>query len=80
MLSIAASPSCTLIIGLKYGNDYSLASRNETAGTERYIRNIAVWLLSLDYRLKVGAPWKGPISDEAIAAEATTEKEKSAEK
>jgi len=36
----------------------------KTAGTERYVRNITVWLLSLDYRSKIGAPFKGPIDDE----------------
>jgi len=33
----------------------------KTAGTERYVRNIAVWLLAIDYRMKVGAPIKGDI-------------------
>eukprot|EP01114_Cavostelium_apophysatum_P006910 TRINITY_DN1848_c0_g1_i5.p1 TRINITY_DN1848_c0_g1~~TRINITY_DN1848_c0_g1_i5.p1 ORF type:complete len:524 (+),score=178.29 TRINITY_DN1848_c0_g1_i5:110-1573(+) len=32
-----------------------------TAGTERYVRNVAVWLLALDYRMMVGSPWKGPV-------------------
>jgi hypothetical protein len=33
----------------------------ETAGTERYVRNAAVWLLALDYRMKIGAPLRGSI-------------------
>jgi len=32
-----------------------------TAGNDRYVRNAAVWLLSLDYRIKIGAPWRGAI-------------------
>jgi len=46
----------------------------ETAGTERYVRNIAVWLLSLDYRMKIGAPWKGPITEESVASNTASEK------
>eukprot|EP01114_Cavostelium_apophysatum_P010083 TRINITY_DN2351_c0_g1_i1.p1 TRINITY_DN2351_c0_g1~~TRINITY_DN2351_c0_g1_i1.p1 ORF type:complete len:553 (-),score=129.69 TRINITY_DN2351_c0_g1_i1:134-1669(-) len=34
-----------------------------TAGTERYVRNLAVWLLALDYRMRVGTFWKGKIDE-----------------
>ncbi len=34
----------------------------QTAGTERYVRNAAVWLLALDYRMRIGAPLKGPLT------------------
>jgi len=30
-----------------------------TAGTERFVRNVAVWLTGLDYRVKIGAPFGG---------------------
>jgi hypothetical protein len=33
----------------------------DTAGTERYVRNVAVWLLSLDHRFKMDYPIQGPI-------------------
>jgi len=33
----------------------------KTAGTERYVRNIGVWLLALDYRIKIGAQLQGSI-------------------
>jgi len=33
----------------------------KTAGTERFVRNIAVWLLGLDWRMKMGAPVKGSV-------------------
>jgi len=32
-----------------------------TAGTERYVRNVCVWLLGLDHRMKIGAPLQGPM-------------------
>jgi len=32
-----------------------------TAGTERYVRNCAVWLLGLEARIKIGAPLRGDI-------------------
>jgi len=47
----------------------------KTAGTERYVRNVAVWLLALDYRLKVGANWKGPIDTEKKEMEVDDEDE-----
>jgi len=34
----------------------------DTAGTERYVRNVAVWLLALDHRLKMGYNLQGPIT------------------
>eukprot|EP01120_Amphizonella_sp_Union-15-10_P014220 TRINITY_DN6825_c0_g1_i1.p1 TRINITY_DN6825_c0_g1~~TRINITY_DN6825_c0_g1_i1.p1 ORF type:complete len:412 (+),score=85.55 TRINITY_DN6825_c0_g1_i1:219-1454(+) len=34
---------------------------DKTAGTERFVRNAAVWLLGLDWRLKLGYPVKGNI-------------------
>jgi len=32
-----------------------------TAGTDRYVRNVGVWLLAIDHRLKHGYPIQGPI-------------------
>jgi len=34
----------------------------DTAGTARYVRNLSVWLLGLDHRMKVGYPLKGKLS------------------
>jgi len=33
----------------------------DTAGTGRYVRNLAVWLLALDHRLKIAAPLQGKL-------------------
>ncbi len=49
---------------------------NTTAGTERYVRNCAVWLLGLEYRIKVGAPIRGSIHAKEVE---TIEKEKEKE-
>ncbi len=34
---------------------------NTTAGNDRYVRNVAVWLLGIDERLAKKLPLKGPI-------------------
>ncbi|KAH3745804.1 type III restriction enzyme [Pelomyxa schiedti] len=34
---------------------------NQTAGTGRFVRNVAVWLTGLDHRAKIGAPPTGPL-------------------
>ena len=34
---------------------------NTTAGNDRYVRNVAVWLLAIDRRLKEGVPIKGNV-------------------
>jgi len=34
---------------------------NKTAGTERYVRNCAVWLLGLESRIKTNAPLRGDV-------------------
>jgi len=34
----------------------------DSAGTARYVRNIAVWLLGLEHRLKIGANIQGKIT------------------
>jgi len=33
----------------------------DTAGTARYVRNVAVWLLGLDHRMKIAAPLQGKL-------------------
>jgi len=33
----------------------------DSAGTARYVRNMAVWLLGLEHRLKIGAPIQGKL-------------------
>ncbi|KAL6053042.1 Caltractin [Balamuthia mandrillaris] len=33
----------------------------DTAGTARYVRNVCVWLLGLEHRLKLGMPLQGPM-------------------
>jgi hypothetical protein len=51
----------------------------KTAGTERYVRNAAVWLLALDYRVKIGAPLQGelvPQKDEENGKEEEKESKK----
>lgn len=51
----------------------------KTAGTERYVRNAAVWLLALDYRAKIGAPLQGELvpqkEEEENPKEETTKNE-----
>jgi len=47
----------------------------KTAGTERYVRNVAVWLLGLDYRMKINAPWKGAITSEKEVSSMNVEQE-----
>jgi len=34
----------------------------DSAGTGRYVRNVAVWLLGLEHRIKMGYPLSGPIA------------------
>jgi len=49
----------------------------QTAGTERYVRNCAVWLLGLEARIKLGAPLRGDIrSLESNTTTTTTEEVK----
>eukprot|EP01087_Luapelamoeba_hula_P008019 TRINITY_DN1994_c0_g1_i1.p1 TRINITY_DN1994_c0_g1~~TRINITY_DN1994_c0_g1_i1.p1 ORF type:complete len:649 (+),score=191.02 TRINITY_DN1994_c0_g1_i1:136-2082(+) len=38
----------------------------DSAGTGRYVRNMSVWLLGLEHRLRIGAPLQGKIDLEAI--------------
>jgi hypothetical protein len=55
----------------------------KTAGTERYVRNVAVWLLALDYRIKIGAPLQGDIVKKPLKkapSKANKKQEKEAEK
>ena len=42
---------------------YYLLHQWDTAGTGRYVRNVAVWLLGLEHRMSIGAPLQGPIPD-----------------
>jgi len=48
----------------------------ETAGTERYVRNCAVWLLGLEARIKLGAPLRGDIRGLESNTTTTTEEVK----
>eukprot|EP01103_Thecamoeba_quadrilineata_P005230 TRINITY_DN15056_c0_g1_i1.p2 TRINITY_DN15056_c0_g1~~TRINITY_DN15056_c0_g1_i1.p2 ORF type:complete len:523 (-),score=137.68 TRINITY_DN15056_c0_g1_i1:77-1645(-) len=34
----------------------------DSAGTARYVRNVAIWLLGLEHRIRMGYPISGPIS------------------
>jgi len=48
----------------------------KTAGTERYVRNCAVWLLGLEARIKIGAPLRGDIRiEESNTTTSTTTEE-----
>jgi len=47
-----------------------------TAGTERYVRNCAVWLLGLEARIKLGAPLRGDIRGLESNTTTTTEEVK----
>ncbi|KAL6077099.1 N-acetylmuramoyl-L-alanine amidase [Balamuthia mandrillaris] len=46
----------------------------DTAGTARYVRNVCVWLLGLEHRLKYGMPLQGPLklSDEGGEASSSS--------